>query len=70
MLSKSKLSLYESHRSLPPRLLKSIEIITDTDYLMYEDHFGRKWKLEPIVNENILSPFKITPSSINRTIDK
>jgi hypothetical protein len=67
---KATIKLYESHRTLPPRLLKSLEMFVDTDFLIYEDKFGRRWKLEPITNENIISPFLITPSPINRIMDK
>lgn len=31
------------------------------EYIVYQDEFGRTWKLEPITNENIMMPFKITP---------
>lgn len=33
------------------------------DYLIVEDKFGRKFKLEPVTNENIKFPFVITPLS-------
>lgn len=31
------------------------------DHFVYIDDFNRTWKLEPITNENIMMPFKITP---------
>ena len=31
------------------------------EHLEYEDNFGRKWKLVPNINENIVMPFIITP---------
>lgn len=31
------------------------------EFLVYEDNWGRKWKLVPNTNENIIMPFIITP---------
>jgi hypothetical protein len=33
----------------------------DSDYLIVTDKFGRKFKLEPVKNEDIKFPFIISP---------
>ncbi len=42
-----------------------VEILEGTmvegDFLIYEDPFGKKWKLVPNTNERIRQPFLITP---------
>ena len=35
--------------------------LTSNEYLIVIDQFNRRWKLEPVTNENIVMPFKITP---------
>lgn len=35
--------------------------VHSNEWLEYTDLFGRRWKLEPIKNENIMMPFRIIP---------
>lgn len=35
--------------------------LQDTDYFIFTDQFGRKFRLDPIKNEFIEFPFVITP---------
>ena len=44
----------ESGQEFMPLILKNC-------HLIYEDEWQRKWKLEPVKNENIIMPFIVTP---------
>lgn len=53
--------LYSSNELLKGKILNSINIKWDDDYLIFADKFGRKFKLTPVQNENIKFPFIIEP---------
>lgn len=42
-------------------------VMLEGDHLIYEDKFGRKWKLVPIVNEDIKFPFIVIPLTNDTT---
>lgn len=42
-------------------LFATVEMNSAKDYIVFEDDFGRKWKLTPVTNENIKSPFIVNP---------
>lgn len=52
-----KLQIITRERAYLPLLL----IEDEGTYVKYTDKFGRSWKLQPVINENIQMPFIVTP---------
>lgn len=61
MENPNKITLKSSNKDIAHMNFDVIRLKWDNDYLIYEDKFGRRWKLEPVISERIMFPFIITP---------
>ena len=61
MNMKMKVIIKNKMMERPIDLVEIADHVHPESYFIFEDNFGRQWKLEPVKSERILMPFIITP---------